>query len=586
MKPASGFAPLLKDYRRYAGRRLWLALATMLLGAIAEGFGLLMIVPLASIAIGSGDSAILRYAPWAAGLHPDQRFALALGLFVSAMAARSLLLLARDLTLAKLDSGYEASLRLRAAATLASRGWSFAARVGQAGMQSLLLNDVPRSAQAVSFLQQAAVASAMLLVQLLLTAWLAPVLTLVALGFLALGGLASLGWTRKGVRSGLAIVRTMSESTRSGFRLHAGLMAALAQGTVGSFLDEYRATLGGSVEQIVLNARDYSVARQLAALGSAIAAAVLLFVGIRVLAMPFAVLVTSLILFARMSGPAQSLQQSIQRAAAVAPAFAAIEARLGPMVEPETAVEAAAEPLEWRELSLADVAFEHGDGLGIAGATMTLARGEWLGLGGPSGSGKTTLVDLVAGLLDPQRGSVTVDGEALSGARLARWRRGLGYVGQDGLVFNDSVRGNLLAEGSAADDPALWEALALVGLDERVRAFASGLDESVGDRGSQLSGGERQRLVLARALLRKPGLLILDEATAALDRDSEALLLEKLRALEPRPAAIIVAHRPSSLAHCDSLVTIQHGRLKRCGAVEAAGSAQVNLPNASGDDEE
>jgi ATP-binding cassette subfamily C protein len=561
MTPASGIAALFHDYRRYAGGRLWLALATMLLGAIAEGFGLLMIVPLASIAIGSGEAVVLRHAPCAVALTSDQRFGIALFMFLAAMAARSILLLVRDLELARLNTGYEASLRLRAAATLAARGWSFASRVGQAGMQSLLLNDVPRSGQTVTFLQQAAVSAVMLLVQLLLTAWLAPALTLIALAFLALGGIASIGWTRRGVRSGLEIVSTMRASTSSGFRLHAGLKAALAQGTVGAFLDEYRATLSRAAVSLVDNTRDYSAARQLAALGSAVAAAALLFVGVRILHMPFAVLVTSLILFARMSGPAQSLQQSLQRAAAVAPAFAAIERRLGPLVQPPAAAAPVA-ALQWKELRLDQAAFEHGDGLGLSGASLTLVPGEWLGLAGPSGSGKTTLLDLVAGLLDPQRGSVTVDGGALEGERLDRWRRGLGYVGQDGSVFKDSVRGNLLAEGMAADDQALWEALDLVGLAERIRAFPCGLDESVGDRGSQLSGGERQRLVLARALLRKPRLLILDEATAALDSDSEALLLRSLRGLDPRPAALVVAHRQSSLAYCDSILPIQHDAMK------------------------
>jgi ATP-binding cassette subfamily C protein len=564
MKPASGFPALFRDYRRFAGERLWSAFAVMLLGAVAEGFGLLMIVPLASIAIGSGESTVLRFAPWAAALSQDQRFALALGLFLAAMAARSLLLFVRDIQLARLDSGYEASLRLRAAATLASRGWAFAARIGQSGMQSLLLNEVPRSAQSISYFQQAAVSAVMLLVQLVLTAWLAPVLTALALLFLAVGGLASVGWTRRGVRSGLAIVRTMRASTSSGFRLHAGLKAALAQGTVGAFLDEYRATLSRAAVSLVDNTRDYSAARQLAALGSAVAAAALLFVGIRILEMPFALLVTSLILFARMSSPAQALQQSVQRIAAFAPAFAAIEQRLGRLEEPSVPVPSAA-AAEWSELRLDRVAFEHGGGLGLADASLTLHAGEWLGLAGASGAGKTTLVDLVAGLLEPQRGTISVDGQRLAGKRLRRWRHGLSYVGQGGSLFNDSVRGNLQAEGCAADDSALWESLEIVGLAARVRAFDHGLDESVGDRGSQLSGGERQRLVLARALLRRPRLLILDEATAALDSESEARLIDGLRALDPRPAAILVAHRASSLDHCDSAIDIQHCETEKSG---------------------
>lgn len=565
MTAASGFSALLKDYRRYAGARLWLLLAVMLLGAVAEGFGLLMIVPLASVAIGGGDSAVLRYAPWAAALSADQRFAVALVLFISAMAARSLLLFVRDLQLAALNTGYEASLRLRATATLARRGWPFAARIGQAGMQSLLLNDVPRAGQAVAFLQQAAVASAMLIVQLILTAWLAPVLTAIALGFLLVGALVSTRWTRRGVRSGIAISQAMEESASSGFRLHAGLKAALAQGTVGSFLDEYRSTLAGSTAQVVGNVRDNSAAWQLAALGSAVAAAALLFVGVRMLEMPFAVLIASLILFARMSGPAQSLQQSIQLAAAMVPAFPAIERRLGGLEHPPEFAEPA-EPLDWRLLQLDDVAFEHPGGLGLERASLSLAAGEWLGLGGRSGAGKTTLVDLVAGLLSPQRGRIAVDGHELVGERLERWRRGLAYVGQGGALFNDSVRGNLLAEGGEAGDQALWEALELVGLAARVRAFAGGLDESVGDRGSQFSGGERQRLVIARALLRRPRLLILDEATAALDSESEAQLLERLRALEPRPAALFVAHRASSLAYCDSTVSVRRGTVEQAPA--------------------
>jgi ABC-type multidrug transport system fused ATPase/permease subunit len=153
---------------------------------------------------------------------------------------------------------------------------------------------------------------------------------------------------------------------------------------------------------------------------------------------------------------------------------------------------------------------------------------------------------------------VLVDGQPLNPSGLQQWQAGLAYVGQDGLVFDDTVRSNLLAEGVAAPEPELWEALDMVGLTDRIRGLPSRLDERVGDRGSQLSGGERQRLVIARALLRKPTLLILDEATAALDPESEAALLGRIRALAPRPAALVVAHRDSTLAHCDSVISIQH----------------------------
>jgi ATP-binding cassette subfamily C protein len=298
--------------------------------------------------------------------------------------------------------------------------------------------------------------------------------------------------------------------------------------------------------------------------GAAVSAALLLFVGIRLLHLPFPILIASLVLFARMAAPAQNLQQSAQSVAAYAPSFAAIEQRLGKLQHPLPSGRAAA-MLDWNELQLEQVRYEHQAELGVAAVSFALKRGEWLGIAGGSGAGKTTLVDLAAGLLAPQQGAITVDGKRLEDGLLDPWRAGLAYVGQEGSVFNDSVRGNLLAEGVTADDDALWSALDRVGLSDRIRAFPRGLDESVGDRGSRLSGGERQRLVIARALLRKPGLLILDEATAALDAESEAALFERLRSIEPRPAALLVAHRESTLAYCDSTLRIRHGALEKAG---------------------
>ena len=532
----------------------------MILGALAEGFGLLMIVPLATIAINGGES-VVRYAPWAASWTGDQRFMVALSLFVGAMAARSLLLYSRDVLLAELQAKYEADLRLRAASTLASRGWPFASRIGQAGMQSLLLSEVPRAAQAVAYFQHVAVGTTMLAVQLVLTLFLSPTLTLVAVAFLVVAFLLSLGVARRGVTSGRGITDAIQESAGSGFRLHAGLKAALAQGTVAPFIDEYRSSLGRTAGQFTAFARDYASARQWAAFGAALAAALLLLVGVRALALPFPILMAALILFARMSGPAQLLQNSVLQAAASAPAFEAIGRRLGTL-ERHAPDQTPAKPLAWIKLDLERVAFEHARGLGLASTSVELRSGEWLGIRGASGAGKTTLLDLVAGLIEPQKGRITVDGEPLMGAALDRWRSALAYVGQDGTLFNDSVRGNLLAEGADTDEASLWHALETVGLRERVEAFANGLDQGLGDRGSQLSGGERQRLVLARALLRKPSLLILDEATAALDPVAEGALLERLKRIEPRPAALVVAHRESTLSHCDSVMSIQNGVVK------------------------
>jgi len=575
---SSGIRAFLIDYRRFAGSRLSLALALMIAGALAEGFGLLMIVPLANIAIDyDRQSSLGGYAPFAEGWTAGQWFAAALALFVAAMGVRALILFARDVLLARLQAEYEADLRLRAAATLAGKGWPFAARVGQDGMQALLLTDVPRAAQASAYLQTIALSAAMLLVQLGLAFLLSPALAAVASCFLIAGGLLSARAAARGVRSGFAISYSMEESAASGFRLHAGLKAALAQGTVTPFLAEYRASLLRTAHQYSGFARDYSFSRQAASFGAALVAAILLMVGVEWLALPFPILIASLILFARMNAPAQMLQNSLLQAAAYAPSFAAIERRLGAL-DQVISDRPLARAVDWRTFAFESIGYRHTSGRGVSDISFELRRGEWLALVGPSGAGKTTLVDLAVGLLEPRSGSIRVDGRPLDALALPAWQAGLAYVGQDGVVFNDSIRGNLLAsEGTG--DAALWDVLEVAGLAERVRAFSSGLDEPVGDRGSQLSGGERQRLVIARALLRRPSLLILDEATAALDAQSEAHLIQHLRAMEPRPAALVIAHRESTLAHCDSRLTIQHDlvRAKASFAHETT-SARINVP--------
>ena len=555
---------------------MWLALALMLLGALAEGFGLLMIVPLATIAIQGSETGSLWAMRWLSSWPADQRLLGALALFIAAMGARSLLLYARDVLLIRLQAEYEANLQLRSATTLAGRGWPFASSIGQAGMQSLLLSDVPRAGRAVSFAQSMAVGATMLLVQLALTFLLSPGLTAVAVAFLALAFLFSTRPARRGVKSGFAINEAIDESAGSGFRLHAGLKAALAQGTVAPFIDEYRDSLCRATAQQVRFTRDYSWSRQIAAFGAALVAAVLLLVGIRVLELPFPVLIASLALFARMAAPAQQLQTSAIQVAALAPAFVAIEQRLGKL-QSSAAQAKAVESLEWAHLTVDRIGVEHQAGLGLSPISFGLNRGDWLGVTGASGAGKTTLIDLVAGLLSPQAGSISIDGRPLAGETLEQWRAAIAYVGQDGIVFNDSVRRNLVAEGAKADEVDLWQALETVGLGKRVRALPAGLNESVGDRGSQLSGGERQRLVLARALLRRPSLLILDEATAALDATSEESLIGRLKALEPRPAALVVAHRESTLRHCDSVLSIQHDGVKSRGVPRSYSQCAIHM---------
>lgn len=554
---------LLRDFVRASGVRLWLVVALMIAGALVEGFGLLMIVPLAAAAMNQASALPAWLESALRALPAESRFMAALTLFLSAMIARSLILFVRDTMRSKVQAGYQASLQLRSAATLASRGWAEAGRLGQAEVQSLLLNDVPRAVIAVLNALDVVLAASLLIVQLLLVALLSLRLALVATLILAPTFLGLRLLAPRLANRGEALSESAEQSTGAGQRLHGGLKAALAQGTVSQFIAEYGRSLDRYADLTSAFAKDVSLSRQVTALASAFAAALLLYVGARVLGLPFPILLTALVLFARMATPAASFITSAQTAIATAPAFAAIIDRVGPIQVGAQREPGLALPLDWQHMEFRGVGFHHPSGGGIGQADLAIARGEWVGVRGPSAAGKTTLADLIAGLIPPQSGEITVDGENLSGETLERWRAGLAYCGQEGLVFDSSIAANLAADRGEVDEETCWRALEEVGLASRVRAFADGIRHRLGQHGGSLSGGERQRLLIARAILRRPRFIILDEATAALDEASEAELTDHLRTLPERPAAIIIAHRSSTLERCDSVIEITHGKLQR-----------------------
>jgi ATP-binding cassette subfamily C protein len=196
---------------------------------------------------------------------------------------------------------------------------------------------------------------------------------------------------------------------------------------------------------------------------------------------------------------------------------------------------------------------------GVHDLDLTIEPGSIVGVTGPSGAGKTTFADLLVGLYAPQCGEIRVGGVELRGPAVRAWRNCVGYVSQDPFLFHDTIRRNFLWANPEASETALWDVLRMVGAEELVRNAAQGLNTVVGERGSLLSGGERQRLCLGRAMLRRPRLLVLDEATTAIDIKGEHALLDRLLQATPRPTIVMIAHRLESLRHCPRVVVFEGG---------------------------
>lgn len=202
----------------------------------------------------------------------------------------------------------------------------------------------------------------------------------------------------------------------------------------------------------------------------------------------------------------------------------------------------------------------------LKNASVIIRKNTSVALIGASGAGKTTAADLILGILEPQEGTITIDGTDIKKC-MESWHENIGYIPQSIYLMDDNIRANIAfgIPGPEIDDTAIEKALREAQLDTFVRSLPAGLDTMIGDRGIKLSGGQRQRIGIARALYRNPSVLILDEATSALDNETEKEVMEAIDGLHGTRTLIIIAHRLSTIRGCDKIYEVGNG-----GIVERA----------------
>jgi len=218
-----------------------------------------------------------------------------------------------------------------------------------------------------------------------------------------------------------------------------------------------------------------------------------------------------------------------------------------------------------KELQFRNVSFAYGDKEVLHNISFTVPRGSTVALVGPSGGGKSTLMDLIPRFIEPRSGTISFDGVPIQKLTIHSLRAQMGIVGQDSILFNDSIFNNIAFGQPGATPEAVEAAARVANAHEFISVMEQGYDTNIGDRGIKLSGGQRQRICIARAVLNNPPIMLLDEATSALDTASEKLVQEALNNLMKNRTSLIIAHRLSTIQNADNILVLEDGNIVEIG---------------------
>lgn len=541
-------------------RRKAIGLALLMIAsALTEGLGLVLLVPLLSVLGGDGSGRLDRWLE-AAGIPATLEVLLAL--FVLLVALRAVINQTRLLQTERFQLGLVDTLRSRAWHALLHCDWRVLQGLRRSDSASLLLGEVERVGygvqQAISAIGIVITLGAILLAALAIS----PLVTLAA----GLGGIAVLGAYAGLRRRAGQLGERLGQAFSAAYAAFGDGLAAMR--VIKSLAGEARAEAEiaqavGAMRQAQLDhVRDRGIGQAALHIGGALALALLVWLAVSLWGQGAGTILPMVALFARALPLLGALQESWLQwrharpaldatLALIATAEAAREPDPGEVVAPHFEHELRLEAVTVQFAGAAEAVLKAVD--------LVIPARSVIAISGASGAGKSTLADLLGGLISPDAGVMSVDGQPIDPALRRAWRQRVGYVQQDPVLLAGSLRDNL-TWGRDFPDAAIESALRAASADFAL-ALPQGLDTMLGDGGRVLSGGERQRLMLARALLREPALLILDEATSALDAASEAAIVAALRSLKGRVTMVIAAHRGALSELADQSYRIERGRL-------------------------
>jgi ATP-binding cassette subfamily C protein len=574
------------------GWDLVLSIVLAALCSLTEGIGIVLLIPTLQISGLNlmGQGKVQSYATSIdAGLriiHLSPSLPLLLLMFMGLICARTILTKMQTVAGSRVQQEIQSHLRQRLHRAIVSADWLFLCRKKSADLVHVLTAEVERigtaTVYALMFAGDVLVTAIYAAVALALSAGV----TMMVLG----GGLLLAILLRRKTQALQEVGTAWSRANQLLYGATIGHVQSL-KATKAYSAEAHDREVFADLSSAVADVRNEATRRQALSsgwfeTGSFLILIAAIFVSIRIFAVGPASILILLLVFMRLMPRVVAAYAHYQGVVNQLPAFTAIIELESECIAASEQIDSRDPPLEFRKIvELRNVSFAYQPVMGpvVSDVSLDLPIGRTVALIGPSGSGKSTLADIVIGLLRPAVGTVAVDGINLTQSNLAGWRAQIGYVSQDTVLFHDTLRSNLCWARREVTEEEMWHALNLAAAEELVRKLPNGLDTIVGDRGMFLSHGERQRLAIARALLRQPTLLVLDEATNSLDGENEARVLEAIDNLHGALTILIIAHRFSTIKRADMVYVLDRGRIVESGSWQSIATRQHNrdyLPDA------
>ncbi|MFF2888876.1 ABC transporter ATP-binding protein [Paenibacillus sp. NPDC057967] len=577
---------------RYAGKILYVNLFGMLLIGLLDGAAVLLLLPLIGIIgiIPSATATIpgIGFLSFLQEMPVTWSLTIILCFYIALVAAQSLLQRNLSLREVRIHTGFINHVRLETYRLLLQANWTFFVRKRKSDLINALTGELGRVTNGAFLFLQMIASVAFTLIQIGLALWLSWPLTLFILGCGLLIGWLSRRYIRKSKQLG-AVSVDLAQSYLAGISDHFNGMKEIKSNSLEQSRYRWLQDWSAKIER---ERYEFTKVRNNSQLfykwASAVMIAVFIFAAVTLFDTQGGQMLLITLLFARLWPRFTGIQSNLEQLASSIPAFRALmELQLECKAERERgglltgAFEEKLLPLPMNEaLELRDIFFRYdrsSPDYTLHDVNLRIPVNGMTAIVGKSGAGKSTIVDMLLGLIEPERGIVAVDGKPLQPEGVMRLRRSISYVPQDSFLYHASIRDNLLSIDPDATEKEMWEAMEFSSAIEFVRELPQGLDTIIGDRGVLLSGGERQRLVLARAILRKPSILILDEATSALDSLNESKIQQALERLRGKLTMIVIAHRYTTIQDADHVIVVDDGRIVQAGEFQTLAEEQGGM---------